>query len=155
MKIKIKSFECLKSIRNYEKNNAWNIRRLVTWSLGQTNQRTSVLYYRLTNFRSRVCPTRSHYHTEQYSNTHWQLQGVGLVCIMKYLLKLCILFPYSSLLTFIKFDVPRNDEFTWLKVIHQEQQLRILEAYGFKTIFLLVSFLIQPQFGAFKKNLFI
>ena len=28
-KIKIKSFECPKSIRNYEKNNAWNIRRLV------------------------------------------------------------------------------------------------------------------------------
>ena len=30
MKIKIKSFECPKSIRNNEKiNNAWNIRRLV------------------------------------------------------------------------------------------------------------------------------
>ena len=28
-KIEIKSFECPKSIRNYEKNNAWNIRRLV------------------------------------------------------------------------------------------------------------------------------
>ena len=25
----MKSFECPKSIRNYEKNNAWNIRRLV------------------------------------------------------------------------------------------------------------------------------
>ena len=28
-KIKTNSFECPKSIRNYEKNNAWNIRRLV------------------------------------------------------------------------------------------------------------------------------
>ena len=50
--IKIKSFECPKSIRNYEKKNAWNIRRLVGGSLGQTNQRTSVIYYKLTNFKS-------------------------------------------------------------------------------------------------------
>ena len=43
----LKSFECPKSIRNYEKNNAWNIRHLVAWSQGQTNQQTSVLYYKL------------------------------------------------------------------------------------------------------------
>ena len=43
-KIKIKSFECPKSIRNYKKNNAWNITRLVDESFVQANQQTSVLY---------------------------------------------------------------------------------------------------------------
>ena len=38
-KIKIKSFECPKSIRNYEKNNAWNIRHLVDESFGPSTQR--------------------------------------------------------------------------------------------------------------------
>ena len=38
-KIKIKSFECPKSIRNYEKNNAWNIRRLVDESFVPATQR--------------------------------------------------------------------------------------------------------------------
>ena len=38
----MKSFECPKSIRKYEKNNAWNMRRFVGGSLGQTNQQTSV-----------------------------------------------------------------------------------------------------------------
>ena len=37
-KIKIKSFECPKSIRNYEKNNAWNIRHLVNESFVPTTQ---------------------------------------------------------------------------------------------------------------------
>ena len=37
-KIKKKNFECPKSIRNYEKNNAWNIKRLVGDSFVQTNQ---------------------------------------------------------------------------------------------------------------------
>ena len=37
-KIKIKSFVCLNSIRNYEKNNAWNIRRLVDESFVLANQ---------------------------------------------------------------------------------------------------------------------
>ena len=44
-KIKIKSFECLKSIRNYEKNNnAWNIRRLVDESFVPMTQRPSISY---------------------------------------------------------------------------------------------------------------
>ena len=43
--IKIKSFECPKSIRNYEKkNNAWNIRRLVDESFIPVTQQTSILY---------------------------------------------------------------------------------------------------------------
>ena len=49
-KIKIKSFECAKSIRNYEKNNAWNIRRLVDESFVPSTQRPSVLYWWLTDF---------------------------------------------------------------------------------------------------------
>ena len=43
-KIKVKSFECPKFIRNYKKNNAWNIRHLV--------HRPSVLYCRLTDLRT-------------------------------------------------------------------------------------------------------
>ena len=50
--MKIKSFECLKSIRNYKKNNAWNIRRLVDGSFGPANQRTSLLYCRLSDLWS-------------------------------------------------------------------------------------------------------
>jgi hypothetical protein len=46
---KIKSFECPKSIRNYEKNNAWNIRRLVDESFLPGNQGPSVLYWRLSD----------------------------------------------------------------------------------------------------------
>ena len=42
-KIKIKSFECLKSIRNYEKNNDWNIRRLVDKSFVQATQHCRIL----------------------------------------------------------------------------------------------------------------
>ena len=38
-KIKIKSFECPKSIRNYEKNTAWNIRRLDNQSFVPSTQR--------------------------------------------------------------------------------------------------------------------
>ena len=49
-KIKMKSFECPKSIRNYiKKNNAWNIRRLVDESFIPANQRTRVLYCRLSD----------------------------------------------------------------------------------------------------------
>ena len=50
-KIKTKSFECPKSIRNYKKNNASNIRRLVDESFVPANQQTSVLYCRLSDFR--------------------------------------------------------------------------------------------------------
>ena len=37
IKIKIKNFECPKSIRNYKKNNAWNIRSLVHKSFVTAN----------------------------------------------------------------------------------------------------------------------
>ena len=50
--MKIKSFECPKSIRNYEKKYTWNVRRLVDESFVPSAQRTSVLYCRLTDFRS-------------------------------------------------------------------------------------------------------
>ena len=50
-KIKTKSFECPKSIRNYEKNNALNIRHLVDESFVPATQRTSVLYCRLLDFK--------------------------------------------------------------------------------------------------------
>ena len=39
--MKIMSFECPKSIRNYKENNAWNIRRLVSESFVPMNQQTS------------------------------------------------------------------------------------------------------------------
>ena len=48
--IKIKRFECFKSIRNYKRNNAWNIRGLVDQSFVPGNQWTSVLYCRLSDF---------------------------------------------------------------------------------------------------------
>ena len=45
------SFECAKSmaksIRNYKKDNAWNIRCMVNESIVPANQRTDVLYCRL------------------------------------------------------------------------------------------------------------
>ena len=39
--MKIKSFECPKSIRNHEKNNSWNIRRMVNESFVPATQQTS------------------------------------------------------------------------------------------------------------------
>ena len=39
-----KSCECTKSIRNYEKNNAWNIRHLVNESFVTSTHRPSILY---------------------------------------------------------------------------------------------------------------
>ena len=51
MKLKIKSFECPKSVRNYEKN-TWNVRRLVDELFVPLAQQTSVLYCRLSNFKS-------------------------------------------------------------------------------------------------------
>ena len=50
--MKIKSFECPKSIRNYKENNAWNIRHLLEESFVPANQRTSVLYCRLSDFKT-------------------------------------------------------------------------------------------------------
>ena len=52
--MKIKSFECPKSIRNYEKKNTWNVRRLVDESFVTSAQRTSVVYCRLSDFRLRI-----------------------------------------------------------------------------------------------------
>ena len=49
-----KSFECPKSIRNYEKKNTWNIRRLVNESFVPLAQPTSVLYCRLSDFKVRA-----------------------------------------------------------------------------------------------------
>ena len=51
-KIKSKSFECPKSIRNHEKNKAWNIRHLVDESFIPATQQTRVLYCRLSDFRA-------------------------------------------------------------------------------------------------------
>ena len=48
--IKIKNFECSKSTRSYEKSNAWNIKRLVGGSFGQTNDRSIVLFHKLSDF---------------------------------------------------------------------------------------------------------
>ena len=48
-KMKIKSFECPKSIRNYEKNNAWNIRCLVDELFIPSTQRAWVKYWRLSD----------------------------------------------------------------------------------------------------------
>ena len=48
--MKIKSFECPKSIRNYEQKNTWNVKRLVEDSFVPLAQRTRVLYSRLTDF---------------------------------------------------------------------------------------------------------
>ena len=65
--MKIKSFQCPKPIRNYEKN-TWNVRRLdelfVPWA-----QRTSVLYCRLTNFWYRAT-------SQQYRFQNWNLGWV-------------------------------------------------------------------------------
>ena len=48
--MKIETFECPKSIRNYEKKNTWNVRRLVDESFVPSAQRTSILYCRLSDF---------------------------------------------------------------------------------------------------------
>ena len=48
--IKIKSFECPWSIRNYDKNNAWLIRCLVDESFVPLTQRARVLHRRLSDF---------------------------------------------------------------------------------------------------------
>ena len=49
-KIKIKNFECPKSIRNYEKNNPWNIRPLVDELFIPATQQPSILHWRLSDF---------------------------------------------------------------------------------------------------------
>ena len=47
--MKLKSFECPKSIKNYE-NITWSVRRLVNESFVPSAQQTSVLYCRLSDF---------------------------------------------------------------------------------------------------------
>ena len=42
-KIKIKNFECPRSIRNYEKKNTWNVKRLVDDSFVPLAQQTSYI----------------------------------------------------------------------------------------------------------------
>merc|ERR1712051_984568 len=50
-KLKIKSFECPKSIKSIRKNNAWNIRLLVDDSFVPFSKQPSVIYCRLTDFK--------------------------------------------------------------------------------------------------------
>ena len=50
--MKIKSFECTNSIRNYEKRKTWNVRRLVDESFVPPAPQTSVLYCRLLDLQS-------------------------------------------------------------------------------------------------------
>ena len=51
MKIEILGFECLKSIRNYEKKNAWNIRCLVDESFVQASHQVIVICFRLSDLQ--------------------------------------------------------------------------------------------------------
>ena len=51
--MKIKSFECPKSIKNYEKK-FLEVRRLVDESFVPSAKRTSVLCCRLSNFRTKM-----------------------------------------------------------------------------------------------------
>ena len=69
--MKIKSFECPKSIRNYEKN-TWNVRRLADELFVPTAQRTSVFYCRLSDFKS--SGKKSQYRLEIIWNSKMQLQ---------------------------------------------------------------------------------
>ena len=79
--MKIKSFECPKSIRNYEKN-TWNVRRLVAESFVPSAQWTSKLYCRLSNFcklRKSVLEASAGYLSEfqcKSQNEDWNVQKV-------------------------------------------------------------------------------
>ena len=49
--MKVKSFDCPKSIRNYEtKKNTWNVKRLVDDLFVPLAHQTSILYSRLADF---------------------------------------------------------------------------------------------------------
>ena len=52
-RIRIKSFECPKSKRNYGKINVWNIRQLVDELFVPSTQWASVLYWRLSDYQNR------------------------------------------------------------------------------------------------------
>ena len=51
-KIKIKSFECPKSLKSIKKNNTWNIRLLVDDSFVPSSKQPSIIYCRLTYLKS-------------------------------------------------------------------------------------------------------
>ena len=68
------SFECYKSIRNYKKNTAWNIRLLDDELFVPTNQRTSVLYCRLSDFMKTTttsCTWLVIYQRELWKKREW------------------------------------------------------------------------------------
>ena len=52
-KIKIKNFECPKSIKSIKENNTWNIRLLVDDLFVPSSKQPSVIYCRLTDFKLR------------------------------------------------------------------------------------------------------
>ena len=54
-KIKIKSFECPKSIKSMKKNNTWNIRLLVDDSFVPSSKQSCVIYCGLTDFKLPHC----------------------------------------------------------------------------------------------------
>ena len=51
-KIKIKSFECPKSIKSIKKPNTWNIRLLVDDSFVPSSKQPSIIHCRLTDFKT-------------------------------------------------------------------------------------------------------
>ena len=57
--MKIKSLECPKSIKNYEKKNTWNVKRLVDNSVVPSTHQTRVLYNRLTDFYIHTLTSRN------------------------------------------------------------------------------------------------
>ena len=75
-KIKIKSFECPKSIKSIKKNNTWNIRCLVNKSFVPATQRTNIVYWRfLLNHFTRA----RHQQFKCYSKRY-----IALLCYFKY-----------------------------------------------------------------------
>ena len=53
-KVKIKSFECPKSIKSVKNNDTWNIRLFVDNSFVPSSKQPSILYCRLMDFKSTV-----------------------------------------------------------------------------------------------------
>ena len=69
--VKIKSFECPNSLRNYE--NDWNIKRLVAGLFVKTNQRSSMLYYELTDLCCLLCWTDLNWFMDRLGRVIWNL----------------------------------------------------------------------------------
>ena len=57
-KIKIKSFDCPKSIKSIKRNNTWNIRLLVDNSFVPSSKQPSVIYCRLTDLMTEMADWR-------------------------------------------------------------------------------------------------